>query len=161
MEKQNYLFLNQADLLAKKEEFDKYMSQLRTMYAEMKLMDLFNFQNNATKSAVDNLMIFENSVLEFVNYQKKSFESFNQFTTSFFNLVPSYNTTMNNGFTTTWKNTFKKITEGWESSVRENVGLNTELSIGLIQLAKFQTDSFKLMFELNNDWMSVISRINF
>ena len=160
MEKQNYLFLNQADLLAKKEEFDKYMTQLRTMYAEMKPMDLFNFQNNATKSAVDNLMIFENSVLEFVNYQKKSFETFDHFTTSLFNSIPGFNTSMNNGFTTTWKNTFNKITEGWESSVRENVGLNTELSIGLIQLAKFQTDSFKLMFELNNDWMSVISRIN-
>jgi len=160
MEKQNYLFLNQADLLAKKEEFDKYMTQLRTMYAEMKPMDVFNFQNNATKGAVDNLMIFENSVLEFVNYQKKSFETFDHFTTSLFNSIPGFNTSMNNGFTTTWKNTFNKITEGWESSVRENVGLNTELSIGLIQLAKFQTDSFKLMFELNNDWMSVISRIN-
>jgi len=64
------------------------MTQLRTMYAEMKPMDVFNIQNNVTKSAVDNLMIFENSVLEFVNYQKKSFESFNHFTTSFFNLVP-------------------------------------------------------------------------
>ena len=135
MEKQNYLFLNQADLLAKKEEFDKYMTQLRTMYAELKPMDVFNFQNNVTKGAVDNLMIFENSVLELVNYHKKSFESFNHFTTSFFHLVPGYNTTMNNGFTNAWKDTFNKITEGWESSLRENVGLNTELSIGLIQLA--------------------------
>jgi len=84
MEKQNYLFFNQANLLARKEEFDKYMKQLRTMYAEMKTMDIFNFQNNVTKGAVDNLMIFENSFLEFVNYQKKSFETLNHLTTSFF-----------------------------------------------------------------------------
>jgi len=160
MEKQNYLFLNQADLLAKKAEFDKYMTQLRTMYAEMKSLDVFNFQNNATKGAVDNLMIFENTLLEFVKYQKKSFETFNHFTTRFFTLVPGYNTTMTNGFSNTWKDSFNKFTEAWESSLRENIGLNTELSIGLIQLTKFQTDSFKLMFELNNDWISVISRIN-